>query len=167
MRKIDDFYMTEFIPTSNYWKYHMLYCREKVFGLTSKNGSLGIPILKEISNLEYENSKLLTETLGNKIIHQDGRYQSGEEIKNIKNQITSARLPRNKLTLQSLRDNMNKQQKWSNYINPERSSSSSVTTAINPERSSSSSVQPPLIQKEALQARWQPPLIQKEALQAR
>ena len=88
----------------------MLYCRENIFGLTSKNGSLGIPILKEISNLEYENSKLLTETLSNEIIHQDGRYQSGEEIKN-NNQITSARLPRNKLILQSLRDNMNEQQK--------------------------------------------------------
>ena len=46
-----------------------------------------------------------------------------------KNQITAARLVRNKLILRSLRDHLNDQQKTFNVINQERGSSSWVSNS--------------------------------------
>lgn len=74
-------------------------------------GCLGIPIFNETLDLQYKNSKLLTEAICNKIKQQNRGYESREEIKKIKNQITATRLAGHKLLLQNLRDNMNQQRK--------------------------------------------------------
>ena len=44
-------------------------------------GCLGIPIFNETLDLQYKNSKLLTEAICNKIKQQNREYESWEEIK--------------------------------------------------------------------------------------
>ena len=59
------------------------------------------------------------------------KRSKGKKWKKQRNQITAARLVRNKLIPRSLRDNLNDQQKRFNVINQERDSSNWVSTLSN------------------------------------
>ena len=44
-------------------------------------GGLGVPISTEMSDVKYDNSKLLTERLSNKVIQQGRSYEPDVKIK--------------------------------------------------------------------------------------
>ena len=62
MRIIDDLLTTEFIPATTVGITCAI-AEKKLLALLPTIGGLGIPIFNKISDLEYENSKLLTEML--------------------------------------------------------------------------------------------------------
>lgn len=70
--------------------------KRKLLALPLKIRGLGKPLFSDISNVEYENSKLLTKTLREKIINQDRRYESDQKITKIKREIAPNKLKRSK-----------------------------------------------------------------------
>ena len=127
MKKIVDLITTEFIPAVTGGINCSVHER-RLLALPPKLGGLGIPIFAEISEFEYNNSKLLTQNLCNKIIKQDRRYDPDNKIKEIKNNITASRLKRNHQTLQELRTQMSQHQIRLNHINEEKGVSSWIST---------------------------------------
>ena len=76
MRVIYNLLTTEFIPEI-IGGIRCSFAEKKLLALLPTMGILGIPIFNEISNLECENSKLLTGMLYKKNNQQDRRCKSG------------------------------------------------------------------------------------------
>ena len=74
LKRLDDVITKLFIPSIT----GGIKCsnvQSRLLSLPSRMGGLGIPIFSEIADFEYENSRLVTETLSRKIINQEGQYK--------------------------------------------------------------------------------------------
>ena len=127
LKKIDNFITSNFIPAI----IGGIICSHtdrKLLALPPKLGGLGIPIFSDISDFEYQNSRLLTQNLCNKILQQDRKYKSDDIVKDIKSKISTSRKNRNEEILQELRKNMSQHQQRLNDINQEPGASSWIST---------------------------------------
>ena len=122
LKKVDDIILTEFIPSItngiiiNELEQHLL-------SLPTKYGGLGIPIFSKTSQIEYENSLIITEHLRNNIVDQNIQYESDPNIMKKKNQIKAAKANRNDELLQNLKAKMSPSQIRLNELNCEAGAS--------------------------------------------
>ena len=72
--KIDEIVSTEFIPALTGGIFVNEFER-KLLSVPAKYGGLGIPIFKEICDLEYENSIMITRNLTDRIVNQHKAYE--------------------------------------------------------------------------------------------
>ena len=127
LKKVDDIILTEFIPSItngiiiNELEQHLL-------SLPTKYGGLGIPIFSKTSQIEYENSLLITEHLRNNIVDQNIQYESDPNIMKKKNQIKAAKANRNHELLQNLKAKMSPSQIRRNELNCEAGASIWLTS---------------------------------------
>ena len=69
--------------------------KRRLLAQPGRLGGLGVPISTEMSDVKYDNSKLLTERLSNKVIQQGRNYEPDVKIKIPENWITATKLKRN------------------------------------------------------------------------
>ena len=127
LRKLDDIIPTELVPAIT----GGLNCSKverKLFSLTPKLGGLGIPIFKDLSQTEYENSIMVSDHLKRNIIQQNIEYNPTKKKNEIKNKIKSNKHKRNIISLTNIRSELTEQQKRLNEINQEAGASSWLTT---------------------------------------
>lgn len=87
LRTIDECIDTEFIPaiTGGHTCNHL---ERKLLSLPTRMGGLGTPIFSEMSVIEFDNSKTLTNDLTNLIIQQQEVYVTGDpNVKAVKGTI--------------------------------------------------------------------------------
>ena len=88
-----------------------------LLSLPVKLGGLGISILTDSSNQEYNNSRLVTEKSTNNIINQNKTYDPlKDEIKAIKNNIKNSKLTSAERKLSDLREKLEEKRKRQNEI---------------------------------------------------
>ena len=89
LKEIDTIILTEFLP-SLFGGRNISEFDRKIISLPVKFGGLGIPILADICEQEYENSKFATENLVSFIIEQDQAWSySNENSKHRRKKIRS------------------------------------------------------------------------------
>ena len=82
LRKVDEIILTEFIPAITGGIFITENDR-KLLSLAPRLEGLGIPILEELCEIEYQNSIMISEHLCNRITDQFRRfYKILQEIKN-------------------------------------------------------------------------------------
>ena len=96
--------------------------------LPPKLGGLGIPIFSEIADHEFNNSVLLSNDLSTKIQNQQRKYDPNNKTQNVKNKIKATKQQRYKIDLDTIRLNLNEEQKRLNDLNVEQGASSWLTT---------------------------------------
>ena len=117
MKKINDLLTTEFLPVITGGLVYST--EERLLALAQKLGGLGTLLFSEISDIEYENSRLITKLTCEMIISEDRGYQPGQEIKMIK-----IKLATTKSNLLELRERLNSNQNYLDLISLERGASS-------------------------------------------
>ena len=100
----------------------------KLMSLPPKLGGLGIPIFSEIADQEFNNSVLLFNNLSTKIQNQQRKYDLNNETQKVKNKIKATKQQCYKIDLDTIRLNLNEEQKCLNDWNVEQGASSWLTT---------------------------------------
>ena len=127
LKQVDDVILTELIPAIT-GGINVNHNEMKLISLPVKYGGLGIPLFSEISNLEYDNSLLITENLRNKINDQIRQYEADPDLQKKKNKIKANKAERYKAILDDIKNAMNDQSVRLNTINREISASTWLTT---------------------------------------
>ena len=110
LRPFDEILNTKFIPaiTENQ---NISEFDRKLLSLPVKLGGLGIPVFSESSEVEFENSRQVSEYLMNKIVSQDQLYEiNPRREREIQNRLRKEKESRNNELLESLRSQMSKEQ---------------------------------------------------------
>ena len=87
----------------------------KLLSLPCRYGGLGIPILKEVAPVEFENSIQMTKVLTNQILGKE--LVDGDSQSKIKTKIQKAREESHKIKLEQLRTKMTPEQQKTNELN--------------------------------------------------
>ena len=127
LKRVDDVILTELILAIT-GGINVNVAERKLISLPVKYGGLGIPIFSEISNLEYENSMLVTENLRNKINEQVRQYEADSDLQKKKNKIKANKTERYKTIIGDVKNTMNDQGIRLNKMNQETGASSWLTT---------------------------------------
>ena len=118
LRKFDEVILTEFIPaitggiaiTEN---------ERKLLPLAPRLVGVGISIFEELSEIEYQNSFMMSEHLCNRITDQFRRHEPDLELNKKKKQIKSMKNDRQNKILEIIRNKMSSEEKKQNDLNIE------------------------------------------------
>ena len=127
MKQLDEIITYEFIPAIT-GGIHCSNIERKLLSLPSKLGGLGIPIFAEVSNQEYEYSKMISDDLSARIIRQEVQHSSNTDVQKIKQKIKSQKQQKHLTKLESIRSCLTEEQIRLNNLNQEHGTSSWLTT---------------------------------------
>ena len=126
MSRIDEIILNKFIPAITDGII-INQSERKLLSLPAKLGGLGLPIFSETSDMEYENSMLVTEHLTNKIVQQEYQYACDKELSKKKNNIKMKKRERNEKAVNELKAVLRSEQVRLVCINQEQGASSWLT----------------------------------------
>lgn len=128
MKQLDRVLTEDFIPAIT--DGHRCSATDRtLLSLPPKLGGLGIPEFVKIADMEYSNSRRITEELTNHIINQNKDYKMDpEKMQPIKNEIKLKRNLYHQKLLEDIRAKMSKEETRLNDINQELGASSWLTT---------------------------------------
>ena len=93
----------------------------KLLSLSARHGRLALTNFTGTSSIEYKNSRKITSALSQSVIDQQIEYSfNTEEIRKVKNEIKQDREGKFKNILESVRNEMNNEQRQLNEINREK-----------------------------------------------
>lgn len=127
LKQLDEIITYEFIPAIT-GGIHCSNIERKLLSLPSKLGGLGIPIFAEVSNQEYEYSKMISDDLSARIIRQEVQHSSNTDVQKIKQKIKSQKQQKHLTKLESIRSCLTEEQIRLNNLNQEHGTSSWLTT---------------------------------------
>ena len=110
LRKGDEAVRTEFIPAITGGIF-ITESDRKLLSLAPRLGGLGIPIFEELSEIEYQNSVMISEDLCNRITDQFRRYEPDPELNTKTKQIKSMNNDRQEKILEIVRNEMSLQER--------------------------------------------------------
>ena len=118
LEKIDDLILRKFIKAITGGIY-VNSVERYLLSLPAKYGGLGIHIFSGLTDIEFQNSQIMSEDPRNKIIEQErtSSQQHHKKIKENKNNIRKSKRSRHHTILQRLRNNMSHEQRRLNEIN--------------------------------------------------
>ena len=127
MTKLDNIVTTKFLPTITGG---MLVNENErlLISLPAKDGGLAIPIFRDLCQIEYENSKLITSHLTEKIKIQQYQYTKDPQLSVKKNQIKEKKKDRNQSIMKRLETTLNENQLRLVRLNQEPGASAWLTS---------------------------------------
>ena len=108
LKPSDDLVLTKFIPTIVGVQVNDL--QRLLLSLPVKEGGLALPIFSDLSDIEYENSRNVTEKHRQSIKDQKRQYSKDDDIRSKKSKVKQERRERIKTALSMLKNDMNKEQ---------------------------------------------------------
>ena len=127
LRKVDEIILTEFTPAIT----GGIFITEndtKLLTLAPRLGGLGIPILEELYEIEYQNSIMISQHLCNRITDQFRIHKPDPELDTKKKQIKSKNNDQQKKILEIMRNKMSSEERKQSDLNLETRRTSWLTT---------------------------------------
>ena len=109
LNQLDKVITSEFVPAIT-GGIHCSNIERKLLSLPSKLGGLGIPILAEISNQEYEYSLMLSKDISTRKMKQEIQLSSETGVRNIKQKIKSQQQQKLQAKLENIRSYLTEEQ---------------------------------------------------------